>query len=163
MIQVFDYFISFNLSKAFESLLNSVTCLPGCFSLYRIFSATDGVLVLVSERLIADYGVRNANTLHMKNLLALGEDRYLSTLILKQFPNMKTKYISNAVALTSAPAQFGVLLSQRRRWINSTIHNLLELLFLKELPGFFIFSIRFLVLVEFISTLLSPGKNFLRL
>ncbi len=36
MIQVYEYYISHNLSKAFESLFGSVTCLPGCFSMYRI-------------------------------------------------------------------------------------------------------------------------------
>jgi chitin synthase len=35
-IQVFEYFISHHLSKAFESTFGIVTCLPGCFSLYRI-------------------------------------------------------------------------------------------------------------------------------
>lgn len=29
MIQVYEYFISHHLSKAFESLFGSVTCLPG--------------------------------------------------------------------------------------------------------------------------------------
>jgi chitin synthase len=36
MIQVFEYFISHNLAKSFESTFGIVTCLPGCFSLYRI-------------------------------------------------------------------------------------------------------------------------------
>jgi chitin synthase len=29
MIQVYEYYISHHLSKAFESLFGSVTCLPG--------------------------------------------------------------------------------------------------------------------------------------
>ena len=36
MIQVFEYFISHHLSKSFESVFGSVTCLPGCFCMYRI-------------------------------------------------------------------------------------------------------------------------------
>ncbi len=36
MMQVYEYFISHNLTKAFESLFGSVTCLPGCFTMYRI-------------------------------------------------------------------------------------------------------------------------------
>lgn len=36
MIQVFEYFISHNLAKAFESVFGGVTCLPGCFSMYRM-------------------------------------------------------------------------------------------------------------------------------
>ncbi|KAJ2760004.1 hypothetical protein H4S06_001948, partial [Coemansia sp. BCRC 34490] len=36
MMQVYEYFISHHLTKAFESLFGSVTCLPGCFCMYRI-------------------------------------------------------------------------------------------------------------------------------
>src|ERR1700733_10136623 len=36
MIQVFEYYISHHLTKAFESVFGGVTCLPGCFSMYRI-------------------------------------------------------------------------------------------------------------------------------
>ena len=42
MIQVYEYYISHNLTKAFESLFGSVTCLPGCFSMYRIRAAGHG-------------------------------------------------------------------------------------------------------------------------
>ncbi|KAH7906590.1 chitin synthase-domain-containing protein, partial [Hygrophoropsis aurantiaca] len=34
--QVYEYFISYHMAKAFESLFGSVTCLPGCFTLYRL-------------------------------------------------------------------------------------------------------------------------------
>lgn len=64
----------------------------------------------------------------MKNLLHLGEDRYLTTVLLKTFPNFKTTFIQDAFAKTIAPDEWKILLSQRRRWINSTIHNLAELL-----------------------------------
>jgi chitin synthase len=36
MIQVYEYFISHHMAKAFESLFGSVTCLPGTFSSPRI-------------------------------------------------------------------------------------------------------------------------------
>lgn len=35
-IQVFEYYISHHLSKAFESIFGGCTCLPGCFCMYRI-------------------------------------------------------------------------------------------------------------------------------
>ena len=40
-IQVFEYFISHHLVKAFESVFGGVTCLPGCFSMYRIKARKD--------------------------------------------------------------------------------------------------------------------------
>jgi chitin synthase len=36
MIQVFEYYINHHMGKCFESLFGGVTCLPGCFSMYRI-------------------------------------------------------------------------------------------------------------------------------
>ena len=63
----------------------------------------------------------------MKNLLHLGEDRYLTTLLLKHFPTYKTQFVRDAHAYTVAPDDWKMLLSQRHRWINSTVHNLGEL------------------------------------
>ena len=45
MIQVYEYFISHHTCKAFESLFGTVTCLPGCFSLYRIKLKTSPVVI----------------------------------------------------------------------------------------------------------------------
>src|SRR6185312_15590401 len=35
-IQVFEYYINHHLSKSFESVFGGVTCLPGCFCMYRL-------------------------------------------------------------------------------------------------------------------------------
>lgn len=37
-IQVFEYFISHHMGKGFESWFGNVTCLPGCFSMWKITS-----------------------------------------------------------------------------------------------------------------------------
>ncbi|KAI8646031.1 chitin synthase-domain-containing protein [Parasitella parasitica] len=157
MIQVYEYYISHFLSKAFESLFGSVTCLPGCFCMYRIRSPGKNQPLLVSNQVIVDYAENRVNTLHQKNLLHLGEDRYLTTLILKHFPTYKTKFTADAGCLTNAPDRWSVLLSQRRRWINSTIHNLGELVFLPQLCGFCCFSMRFVVILDLLSTLVMPA------
>ncbi|KAF7729534.1 hypothetical protein EC973_004208 [Apophysomyces ossiformis] len=157
MIQVYEYFISHYMIKAFESLFGSVTCLPGCFSMYRVRSPSKNQPLLVANQVIADYEVNKVDTLHKKNLLHLGEDRYLTTLILKHFPTHKTKFIPDAKCATNAPDQWSVLLSQRRRWINSTIHNLGELVFLPQLCGFCCFSMRFVVMLDLVSTLVQPA------
>jgi len=156
MIQVYEYFISHHLAKAFESLFGSVTCLPGCFSMYRIRTPTKRIPLLISNGIIEDYSECKVDTLHKKNLLSLGEDRYLTTLLLKHFPQMKLKFTPDAVCHTNVPDRFNVLLSQRRRWINSTVHNLIELLFLPQLCGFCCFSLRFVVMIDLFATLIQP-------
>lgn len=161
MIQVYEYYISHHLSKAFESLFGTVTCLPGCFCVYRLqmFKQDNtSIPLLLNKRLLDDYSETRIDTLHLKNLLSLGEDRYLTTLALKYFPKHKTKFTSDAVCLTTAPEGWAGLLSQRRRWINSTIHNLFELMMLPEMCGFCLFSMRFIVLVDLYATLVMPAS-----
>ncbi|KAJ3309903.1 hypothetical protein HDV04_005533 [Boothiomyces sp. JEL0838] len=157
MIQVYEYFISHHLAKQFESLFGSVTCLPGCFSMYRIRSASKNIPVLVAPSILADYAENTVDTLHKQNLLHLGEDRYLTTLLLKHFPRMKTKFAAEARCFTVAPDRWAVLLSQRRRWINSTVHNLLELILLEQLCGFCCFSMRFIVMLDLFATFVQPA------
>ncbi|MCJ1313918.1 hypothetical protein MMC25_007598 [Agyrium rufum] len=156
MIQVYEYYISHNLTKAFESLFGSVTCLPGCFSMYRIRSAETGTPLFVSTDVINAYATMRVDTLHMKNLLHLGEDRYLTTLLLKYHSKYKTKYTFDAHAWTIAPDNWKIFMSQRRRWINSTVHNLIELIPLEQLCGFCCFSMRFVVFVDLLSTVVQP-------
>ncbi|KAL2851784.1 chitin synthase-domain-containing protein [Aspergillus pseudodeflectus] len=157
MIQVYEYYISHHLAKAFESLFGSVTCLPGCFCMYRLRTADRGRPLIVADKLIEEYADNNVDTLHKKNLLALGEDRYLTTLMTKHFPTMSYKFIPDAYASTAAPETWSVLLSQRRRWINSTVHNLVELAALKDLCGFCCFSMRFVVMVDLLGTIILPA------
>ncbi|KAI7977060.1 hypothetical protein EIK77_005265 [Talaromyces pinophilus] len=70
---------------------------------------------------------------------------------------MSYKFIADAFASTAAPETWSVLLSQRRRWINSTIHNLVELAALKDLCGFCCFSMRFIVLIDLLGTIILPA------
>ncbi|TPX33598.1 chitin synthase [Synchytrium microbalum] len=157
MIQVYEYFISHHLAKQFESLFGSVTCLPGCFCMYRIRTPTKNVPLLISPALIKDYSENRVDTLHMKNLLLLGEDRYLTTLAMKHFPRLKLSFTPDAICRTNGPDTWNVLKSQRRRWINSTVHNLVELVTLPQLCGFCCFSMRFVVFLDLFSTVLQPA------
>lgn len=111
--QVYEYFISHHLTKSFESLFGSITCLPGCFTIYRLRAPDTHKPLFVSQQIIHEYQENRVDTLHMKNLLHLGEDRYLTTLILKHFPTHKTKFVRDAHAFTVAPDDWKVLLSQR--------------------------------------------------
>lgn len=157
MIQVYEYYISHHLAKAFESLFGSVTCLPGCFCMYRLRTADKGKPLIIADKVIKDYADCVVDTLHKKNLLSLGEDRYLTTLMLKHFPQTTYKFVPDAYALTAAPETWSILLSQRRRWINSTIHNLAELVFISDLCGFCCFSMRFVVFIDLFGTVAMPS------
>ncbi|KAJ3361830.1 hypothetical protein GGF31_002024 [Allomyces arbusculus] len=158
MIQVHEYYINHHLGKAFESIFGSVTCLPGCFSMYRIRDHK-GAAFITSDPIIEDYKVNKVHTLHSKNLLHLGEDRYLTTLLLKHFPSRRLEFIPSAVCHTDIPDSFVVLLSQRRRWINSTFHNLYEVMKLPRLCSVCFVSMKTLVFMDLLSTLILPAST----
>ncbi|KAG0224340.1 hypothetical protein BGW42_005176 [Actinomortierella wolfii] len=157
-IQVFEYYISHHLGKGFESVFGGVTCLPGCFCMYRLKArkGDDWIPIITKPEIVQEYSQNVVDTLHQKNLLLLGEDRFLTTLMLRNFPNRKMMFMPQAICKTVVPDEFNVLLSQRRRWINSTIHNLLELVLVRNLCGTFCFSMQFVVFMELIGTVVLP-------
>ncbi|KAI6018633.1 hypothetical protein PISMIDRAFT_29839 [Pisolithus microcarpus 441] len=138
------------MAKAFEGLFSSVTCLPGCFTL---FSPSYKKL---SNQIVHDYSQICVDNLHIKNLLHLGKEHYLTTLLLKHFAMYKTQFIRHARAETVAADNWKVLLSQHHHWINLTVHNLGELMFLDQLCGFYCFSMHFIVMVDLVSMLFQP-------
>ncbi|KAJ7675086.1 glycosyltransferase family 2 protein [Mycena rosella] len=159
-IQVFEYFISHHLAKAFESVFGGVSCLPGCFSMFRLkarkASGDDWVPLIIKPEIVKEYSQNEVTTLHQKNLLLLGEDRFLTTILLRTFPNRKMMFLPQARCRTLVPDTFSVLLSQRRRWINSTIHNLMELVLVRNLCGTFCFSMQFVVFMDLLGTVVLP-------
>ena len=150
--------IIFHIIKL-ESIFGGVTCLPGCFCMYRIKAqkGSDGywVPILANPDIVERYSDNVVDTLHRKNLLLLGEDRYLSSLMLRTFLREQV-FVPKAACKTVVPDKFKVLLSQRRRWINSTVHNLFEFL-VKDLCGTFCFSMQFVIFIELIGTLVLPA------
>ncbi|KAF8913155.1 glycosyltransferase family 2 protein [Gymnopilus junonius] len=149
MMQVFEYYISHHMTKAFESIMYRIKAPKGDSGYW--------VPILANPDIVEHYSENVVDTLHKKNLLLLGEDRYLTTLMLKTFPKRKNMFCPQAVCKTVVPDTFRVLLSQRRRWINSTIHNLAELLLVRDLCGTFCFSMQFVVGMELAGTLVLPA------
>jgi chitin synthase len=110
MIQVFEYYVSHFMSKSFESIFGGVTCLPGCFCMYRIKSPkhleADGTTVwtpiLCNPDILEAYSENIVETLHQKNLLLLGEDRYLSTLMVSLLVRDQVSFLGSSRRFQSA-------------------------------------------------------------
>ena len=66
--------------------------------------------------------------MHEHNLLSIGEDRYLTTLLLNHYPEKNLKYIPGLKCETIVPDDLKTLVCQRRRWTNSLIHCHIELI-----------------------------------
>ncbi|KAL7536573.1 hypothetical protein ACHAXR_007251 [Thalassiosira sp. AJA248-18] len=157
MIQVFEYYNSHHLKKAFEAAFGCVTCLPGCFTMYRII-ADDGTPLLPGDGVLYEYSRNDVETLHEKNLYHLGEDRMLTTLLLKYYPDRSLTFIPEATCWTIVPHTFRILLSQRRRWINSTVHNMFELLKVNTMCGVCCVSMKVVVFIDLIATMILPAS-----
>ena len=58
-IQVFEYFISHHNAKAFESVFGGVSCLPGCFSMFRLkarkSSGDDWIPLIIKPEIVKEY------------------------------------------------------------------------------------------------------------
>lgn len=158
MIQVFDYYTNHHMKKAFESVFGCVTCLPGCFTMYRLFN--DKGPLLSCDHVYQRYATNSVKTLHDKNLYHLGEDRMLTTLLLRFFPDMKLSFVPEATCYTIVPHTFSVLLRQRRRWINSTFHNMLELIRVNNtMCGVCcLLSMKSIVVLDLVATLILPAS-----
>lgn len=125
--------------------------------MYRIID-DDGTPMLAGDGVMYEYSRNDIETLHEKNLYHLGEDRLLTTLLLQYFPDRSLTFIPEAVCWTVVPHTFKILLSQRRRWINSTVHNMVELLRVKTLCGVSCVSMKVVVLIDLIATMILPAS-----
>jgi chitin synthase len=125
--------------------------------MYRII-ADDGTPLLPGDGVLYEYSRNDVETLHEKNLYHLGEDRMLTTLLLKYYPDRSLTFIPEATCWTIVPHTFKILLSQRRRWINSTVHNMFELLKVNTMCGVCCASMKVVVFIDLIATMILPAS-----
>jgi len=158
MMQVFEYYNNHHMKKAFESAFGCVTCLPGCFTMYRILN-DDGKPLLADDHVYSEYLRNDIDSLHEQNLFHLGEDRMLTTLLLHFFSGMYLTYVPEAQCWTIVPHTMRILMSQRRRWINSTYHNLLELTKVKTMCGVCCCSMKTVVYLDLVACMILPAST----
>ncbi|XP_064608019.1 chitin synthase chs-2-like isoform X3 [Liolophura sinensis] len=116
--QCFEYAVGHWLQKAAEHMLGCVLCSPGCFSLFRGSA-------LMDDNVMRTYATRSSEARHYLQY-DQGEDRWLSTLLLQQ--GYRVEYCAASDAMTHAPERFVEFFNQRRRWIPSTLANIMDLL-----------------------------------
>ncbi|XP_052098915.1 chitin synthase chs-2-like [Mytilus californianus] len=116
--QKFEYAIGHWLQKSAEHVFGCVLCSPGCFSLFR-------AKALMDDNIMRTYAKLPTEPKHYLQY-DQGEDRWLCTLMLQQ--GYRIEYCAAAEALTFAPEEFREFFNQRRRWMPSTMANILDLL-----------------------------------
>ena len=143
------YSISFNFGRAYQSVYGTVFCCPGALTAYR-------------KKVLLKFIHKWVNQKFLKTPCTYGEDRSLTTEILKA--GYLTRFQSNAVVLTKVPSTFMQMNKMYLRWTRSYIresilfakfmfskyrkeHRLLPILdffFLNFLHPFHIFSLGFI-------------------
>ncbi|KAK0393708.1 hypothetical protein QR680_000363 [Steinernema hermaphroditum] len=153
--QKFEYAVGHWLQKATEHMIGCVLCSPGCFSLFRSYA-------LMDDNVTRRYASKSENPLDYIQY-DQGEDRWLCTLLLQR--GYRVEYCAASDALTFAPEGFNEFFNQRRRWIPSTIANIIDLL--KDYKNVVSvnesISIWYIIyqVVMLISSILGPGTIFL--
>ncbi|VDM44372.1 unnamed protein product [Toxocara canis] len=116
--QKFEYAVGHWLQKATEHMIGCVLCSPGCFSLFRSYA-------LMDDNVTRRYASKSENPVDYIQY-DQGEDRWLCTLLLQR--GYRVEYCAASDALTFAPEGFNEFFNQRRRWIPSTLANIIDLL-----------------------------------
>lgn len=114
--QVFEYAVGHWFQKAAEHVLGSVLCSPGCFSVYRCKAIRD---------ILPQYAT---NVEHAFEFLTkdMGEDRWFCTLMVQS--GWRIEYCAASENSTHCPEHFEEFFKQRRRWVASTLANLMLLI-----------------------------------
>nr|AFM38193.1 chitin synthase [Anasa tristis] len=116
--QMFEYAIGHWLQKATEHMIGCVLCSPGCFSLFR-------GKALMDDNVMKKYTLKSAEARHYVQY-DQGEDRWLCTLLLQR--GYRVEYSAASDAYTHCPEGFNEFYNQRRRWVPSTMANIMDLL-----------------------------------
>lgn len=124
----------------------------GFLSCFRIKSADRRVPILVDKEIHKAYFNFTLETLHQKNII-IGEDRLLTQLLLKKFPEESISYVKEATSRTIVPADWSALMSQRRRWLNTTLHNAYGFLSLPRLPV----AVKCTLMIDLLNALCLPA------
>lgn len=80
------------------------------------------------------------------------------TLLLGCFPAMRLSLVPEALCWTVVPHNLTILVSQRRRWINSTFHNMYELLKIQSMCGVFLCSMKVIIFMDMLITMILPAS-----
>ncbi|XP_014282325.1 chitin synthase chs-2 isoform X2 [Halyomorpha halys] len=116
--QMFEYAIGHWLQKATEHMIGCVLCSPGCFSLFR-------GKALMDDNVMRKYTIKSGEARHYVQY-DQGEDRWLCTLLLQR--GYRVEYSAASDAYTHCPEGFNEFYNQRRRWVPSTMANIMDLL-----------------------------------
>ncbi|KAF9988485.1 hypothetical protein BGZ65_002971 [Modicella reniformis] len=115
------------------------------------------VPILVHPDVVSSFVNHNTRTPHERRLvLHGGEDRYLTGLLHRAFPNRRIMSLPHATYTFTVPADLPTYLQEQRLLWISSLHNFWIQMWSSRLRGRFCCSINFLALLEWLNLVLLP-------
>jgi cellulose synthase/poly-beta-1,6-N-acetylglucosamine synthase-like glycosyltransferase len=155
LMSQYHNFVTRHLSMVAANRLSSLTQTNGAFCVFRLHQIT-GEKCLTHEGTVSRLTYKRTSTLHTKHAVMLGEDVFISTLLLQRWPNSKIGYLPTVTAKTLAPSAFGQIVKKERANISIRFHNLIELWRTSSIMGLSLVT-KFWVLLELLWILLMPA------
>lgn len=122
-LQDCEYVVGQVFARSLEAALGGVTCLPGALTIIRLKELSKAAETYFSELDTDD--IFDFHRYH------LGEDRYLTHLLMEQSKGYSIGFCPSARAKTEAPGNWVSFLKQRRRWLLGAFSN--EVYFLSDI------------------------------
>lgn len=109
--------------------------------------------ICISPTVLRGFAAPRADTMHMENVLLLGEEQYLGLVLLRSHPYHRLGFEPEAIAYTTLPTNFFALQAQQVRTMRYTFHNLLEFQDVAKHLGFMYWIVSFTKLLDMIFSL----------
>ncbi|ORX61579.1 hypothetical protein DM01DRAFT_1332180 [Hesseltinella vesiculosa] len=90
----------------------------------------------IHPTVLRGFAMPEPDTMHMKNVLLLGEDQYFGTVLLRSFPRHHLGFEPEAVGYATIPTRFWALQALQMRTIRASFHNQLEMIRVSGQLGF---------------------------
>jgi hypothetical protein len=115
-IQNYQYLYGQFMRRTNEDLMNQVTCLPGCISIFKIHDEAKFALEKYTT-------LPNENNLVQSNSQFIGTDRKYTSCLIQSNKNAKIIMDTNCNVFTIPPMNWSSFINQRRRWCSNMYFN----------------------------------------
>lgn len=91
--------------------------------------------ICIGPTVLRGLAAPKVNTMHMENVMLLGEDQYFGLVLLGSLPNYRIGFEPEAIAYTTIPTHFFAMQALQLRLLRSTFHTLVEFLYMAKQVG----------------------------
>ncbi|OAD68945.1 glycosyltransferase family 2 protein, partial [Phycomyces blakesleeanus NRRL 1555(-)] len=124
MLQIFPLYLTMFSSLAYEACMGSVITVNGGFESYISLSPKNNVRpCCIHPTVLRGFATPQADTLHMKNVLLLGEEQFFGIVLLRSHPHHRLGFEPEAIAYSTIPTNLFALQGLQSRNMRAAFHN----------------------------------------